>query len=338
MLKKVMINMSSGSSKQPFYYLRPNKSIDRSLFIQTLIGLNNILPISEYSYLGFGSYLFDDFKLIHDTIGISKMISLEKESEEYTRAVFNKPYNCIEIINSTSSDYLSNLMVTDDSHGIFWLDYTAPAELGSQLADFATLLNIANANDIVRITLNANPDSLGKCKDPDKLQELRLDNLKDRVPDNYLFPSVTPNDVTKKKYPITLLKILKAVALESLIDSPPYSPAFFLPLFSCVYADGQQMVTLTGIVLDSHEKESRIKEALCKYSHVNYMWDNPCRIEIPHLTLREITEINKYLPDENVKQILTEKFPFVFSEKDEEMVDSYIEHYKFYPSYHKISF
>ena len=325
------------SSKQPFYNLRPNKSIDRKLFIQTLIGLNNILPISDYNYMGFGSYLFDDFKLIHDTLGISKMVSLEKEQKEYDRALFNKPYNCIEVFNTTSSEYLSELEINDDTHGIYWLDYTDPADLGQQLADFATLLNKANANDIIKITLNANPAALGKNANPDLVQMIRLDTLKKRVPEQYLFPSISNDDVTTKNYPLTLLKILKAIAMESLTDSPPYSPNFFLPFFSCVYADGQQMLTFTGVVLESHDKETAIKEALSKYQHNDFKWDNPLRIEIPHLTVREITEINKYLPKENIQQILTEKFPFVFSEKDKEAVESYISYYKYYPSFQSVN-
>ena len=126
--------------------------------------------------------------------------------------------------------------------------------------------------------------------------------------------------------------------MESLTDSPPYSPNFFLPLFSCVYADGQQMLTFTGIILNSHEKEREIKSALSMFSHNNFKWDSPCRIEIPHLTVREITEINKYLPDENIQQILIKEFPFIFSTKNLDVVDSYISYYKYYPSYHKISF
>lgn len=325
-------------SKQPFYNLRPNKAIDRSLFIQTLIGLNNVFSISEYSYTGFGSYLFDDFKLVHDTLGISKMVSLERNEEDYNRAKFNKPYHCIEVINTTSSDYLSDLVIEDDTHGIYWLDYTNPAELGTQIADYATLLNIANANDIIRITLNASPEALGSCQNPDLLQEVRLEKLKERVPDKYLFPGISTEDVITKNYPVTLLRILKAVAMELLIDSPPHSPYFFMPLFSCVYADGQQMLTFTGIVLDSHEIEMKIKEALSQFPHNNFKWDKPCFIQIPHLTIREVTEINKYLPDDNTQQILIEKFPFIFSEKEKEVVESYISYYKYYPSYHRINF
>ena len=325
-------------SKQPFYNLRPNKSIDRSLFIQSLIGLSRVLPIPQYEYTGFGSYLFDDFKLIHDTLGVSKMVSLERDGVEYARACFNKPYNCIEIQNTSSSAYLSELDITDEKHGIFWLDYTSPSDLGAQLSDYATLLNKANANDIIRITLNANPDSLGRDPNPDTLQETRLKTLQKRVPSEYLFPDIKAEDVITKKYPLTLLKVLKAVTLESLTDDPPYSPGFFLPLFSCIYADGQQMLTFTGIVLDSHEKEQEIRQALSSQAHISFSWEDPCIIQIPHLTTREMTEINKLLPNETDQQKLIKEFPFIFSPQEIDAANSYISYYKYYPSYHKISF
>lgn len=53
-------------ASQPFYHLRPNKSIDRNLFVQTLIGLTSVFPVADYWYTGFGSYMFDDFKILHE--------------------------------------------------------------------------------------------------------------------------------------------------------------------------------------------------------------------------------------------------------------------------------
>lgn len=327
----------SNLARQPFYHLRPNKSIDRNLFVQTLIGLTREFPISEYKYTGFGSYLFDDFKILHDTLNISNMISLEKDKIEYERARFNSPYGCIDIKNIESTQYISDLSIQTNEHNIFWLDFVSPSDLGTQLSDYSTLLTYLTSDDIIRITLNANPDSLGKY-DPDRLQEFRLAELRKRVPDSYIWPSISTDAVTTKNYPVTLLKILKAATLECLHENPPYDPYFLLPLFSTVYADGQQMVTFTGIILDSHEKERRIKNALKTYPHNTFTWDQPSRIEIPALSVREITELNKLLPNPNAKQQLIENFPFIFSSKDIQAVESYIAYYKYYPNYHQVSF
>ena len=105
-------------ANQPFYHLRPNKCIDRKLFGQTLLGLSRLYKISEYCYTGFGSYLFDDFKLFHETLNVKKMISLEKDAMEYQRADFNRPYSCIELKNVSSTEYLSDLLLDDEENNI----------------------------------------------------------------------------------------------------------------------------------------------------------------------------------------------------------------------------
>lgn len=146
-----------------------------------------------------------------------------------------------------STAYLTRFMPNDTDHNIFWLDFVSPSGLGAQLADYTTLLERLNPGDIVRITLNANPDSLGKkSENPDSIRAARLETLRSRVKDAYLPPELTAECLTRHNYPITLLKILKAATLLSF----EYSANFLFPLFSTVYADGQQMLTFTGIILN----------------------------------------------------------------------------------------
>lgn len=325
-------------SKNPFYHLRPNKGIDRTLFVQTLTGLNRLFPISTYRYTGFGSYLFDDFRALHDTLDITDMVSLEKDCTECERARYNVPYNCIDIKNISSKDYLSELVINDGEHNIFWLDFVDPSELGQQLADFATLLDRLNPNDIIRITLNANPASLGTVGNADEIQQNRIIRLRSRVKDAYLPPSLVDEDVAPRQYPITLLRILKSVAMVTLEDIPHFSPNFLFPLFSDVYADGQQMLTFTGIVLNAHEQEASIQDVLSNYAFINFLWDVPNVIEIPSLSIREITELNKLLPSPNIRQEIITRFPFVFTPSDDRAIESYISYYKFYPNFYKVSF
>ncbi len=322
---------------QPFYHLRPNKFIDRSLFVEMLVGLSQIYPISSYRYTGFGSYLFDDFKIIHDTLNITEMISLEKDIIEYQRAKYNCPYRCIEVQNINSSEYITNLVIEEGEHNIFWLDYVSPDDLYTQLCDYSALLNILSPGDVVKITLNATPSSLGGKAEPEKLQEERFEILKKRVGEEFFPPSLTRDDLTTSRYPLTLIKILKKVIMSALEDDPVYSPNFMLPLLPCVYKDGQQMLTFTGIILDSHEMETKIKDALKSYKYITFSWENPCKIEIPALTVREITEMNRMLPSKDAQQQLENSFPFVFSGGKDSLVKSYISFYKYYPNFHNVS-
>ena len=64
---------------QPFYHLRPNKYVDRCLFVAALDRLNTKIQLKEYRYIGFGSFMFEDFKLLHDRLNINSRISLEAD-------------------------------------------------------------------------------------------------------------------------------------------------------------------------------------------------------------------------------------------------------------------
>ncbi len=322
---------------QPFYHLRPNKNIDRSLFLQTLIGLNRVYQMSEYRYVGFGSFLFDDFKVIHDALNIQNMISLEIDPIEYKRAEYNLPYKCISVQNMSSTDFLAGLLLNDDDHSIFWLDFVAPKELGLQIIDFASLLEKLNPGDIVRITLNAKPDCLELIKGESQDNQQRLATLRSRVREEYLPPELTEDHMSTKMYPLTLLEILKIASMRTLADDPPNRPNFLFPLFSCVYADGQQMLTFTGIILDSHEKEEEIRRALIHYPHNTLVWDKPCYIEIPALTVREITELNKLLPNPDVQEKILDEFSFIFNRRNLDVLNSYVSYYKYYPKFHQIN-
>ena len=321
---------------QPFYHLRPNKYVDRCLFVAALERLNTTINLSGYKYIGFGSFMFDDFKLLHDRLNIESMISLEADPTVRNRAEYNMPYNCIQIINQTSTDYISG-GEWDGEKTIIWLDYTAPSALAQQFNDVAALSSILNVHDIVRITLNANPTSLGKCKDDSNLQEYRLNSLRERIGE-YVPVDTKKEEMTAKNYPILLLKCLHKM-LGELFKETKYDNRFALPLFSTAYQDGQMMLTFMFVVLDDHEEEKHIRESFSEHSFVNFEWDKPSILTIPELTVKEILEINKLLPSNNAQEQLKERFGFIFNGSDcDEKIKSYIDFYKYYPSYHKVSF
>jgi len=323
---------------QPFYHIRPNKHIDRYLFISCLNRLNSIVNIRKHRYIGFGSYYFDDFKQIHDELNITSMISLESDQTIFKRASFNVPYKCIKVVNQTSTDYISGSK-WGKKKNIIWLDYNSPSDIATQFSDVAALTNIMNNNDVFRVTFNANVASLGSTEgskeDPNKLKQFRLENLKTRIGEH--FPTdITANDFTSKKYPLVILRCFKKM-IEKLFVETKYDPRFLLPLFSTVYKDGQTMVTFTGIVLENHNDEKRIKKEFKDLNFVNFAWDKPSIINIPELTTKEILKINQLLPSKKAKKQLIEKFNFIFDDAESE-IDSYISFYKYYPSFQMVNF
>lgn len=309
----------------PFYHLRPNKFVDRQLFITALERLNTCKPLNNYRYIGFGSYMFDDFKLVHDRLHITKMTSLECDESMIKRAEFNLPYNCIDILPQSSTDFISNETLTEEGN-IIWLDYTDPAELGSQFADFSSLLLNLYPMDVIRITLNAAPSSLGKAA-PEHLHKQRLEELRSRIGD-YMPEDVKEEDLFTKNYPKTLLKCLKKASA---------SCDYLLPLMATVYDDGQQMLTFTGIVVDSSSEKS-VKDCMRILNFVSCDWNTLNYVAIPELTIKETIEINKKLPSDIARQEIQKEFYFIFEPDKPEKLNSYISFYKYYPSFHSINF
>ena len=219
---------------QPFYHLRPNKYIDRQMFVNMLIDLNKFLLIPNYTYIGFGSFMFDDFKLIHQKLSIQKMFSIEQDTDIYRRAENNKPYRCIQTINKTSTDFITSFFPRDEKV-IIWLDYTDPKEIATQFSDIVSLLPNLNVHDIVRITLNANPKALGEGYKPEEAHSERLNELKRRIP-NFVPVTTKDDEMVEDKYPITLLKALERAALMCL-PGTGYSKEYLYPIYSTVYKD-----------------------------------------------------------------------------------------------------
>jgi len=325
---------------QPFYHTRPNKYIDRQMFANTLIDLNKIFPIFDYTYIGFGSFMFDDFKLMHQKLNIKKMLSLEYDNDIYHRAENNKPYSCIDIINKTSTDFI-NSFFPHDENVIIWLDYTKPKEIATQFSDIVSLLPNLNKYDIVRITLNANPEALARHYNPDIVLKKRLEELRKRIPE--FIPGTTKKDeMTEDRYPITLLKALQK-AVNNYLPITRFSTKSLYPIYSTVYKDGQQMLVLTAIVLDMPEDKIRLKDAMINNPQVNFSWDEPAYINVPLLTEKEAIEIDRILPCENAMDTLRKSYSYLFDGIDNKedrnlFLKSYINYYKYYPHFHSVNF
>ena len=133
--------------------------------------------------------MFDDFKLVHDRLNIETMISLEADATIFNRAKYNAPYRCISVVNQTSTDFISGEN-WGEQNSIIWLDYVSPKSLGQQFNDIVTLSNTALPYDVLKVTFNANADTLGKV-------ELGLDSrfqkLKSRIGE-YIPADATPDE------------------------------------------------------------------------------------------------------------------------------------------------
>jgi len=316
------------SSIIPPYRLRANKAADRELFLSLLTRLSGTLPIEKYKYIGMGGPFLEDFRLMHSRLGIQDMVCVETDEEVHKRQQFNKPFPNIQLVHSTIEDYLDSTEL--ESSVIVWLDYTSPNEWHEQLERFAWATANLSVPSIIRITLNANPSSLGKPPedagaDAEKLRMWRLEAFRGKI-GTYFCPSdLEPSDMTRRAFGKAVLKALKlAVEKEAL----SHDREVVWPLFTH-YADGQPMVTATALILDAKEGNPILKviDEWEFYSHV----DSPHTLALPALSTRERLIMES---SDNPKIALGYKLPSNELEKDP--YDSFAQYYRIYPHYTKI--
>jgi len=156
----------SGSSLP--YRLRPNKAVDRELFLSLLMRLAPNLGLEKYHYVGLGGPFLEDFRLLHSRIGIGRkrggrtvgrLTCVESELEVHKRQLFNRPVASIKCIHSTLDDFLDKTTFTTPA--IIWFDYTEPSGRLTQIRRFASSINKVPLGSVLRITLNAQPEPNG---------------------------------------------------------------------------------------------------------------------------------------------------------------------------------
>lgn len=274
--------MSAGSSLP--YRLRPNKAVDRELFLSLLMRLAPSLVLERYHYVGLGGPFLEDFRLIHGRLGIAKMTCIETEEQVHKRQLFNRPIASIECVHKSLEDYLDETNL--DSPAIIWFDYTEPKGITSQIERFARTIGTVPIGSILRVTLNANPSSLGK---PDgnlseaELMEWRLQAFQRRL--GALFPSgLIADGMKQENFGKSLLHALK-LAVEKEVLS--FRDRRIVWALATHYADGQAMVTAALVVCQNDDNS--IEETV-KAWEFYAPTDAPHRVDLPALsTLERLT-------------------------------------------------
>lgn len=331
--------MSTGGTLP--YHLRQNKAIDRILFIDILHRINNYTNISEYLYIGFGGPFLEDFKIMHRELKIKNMISIEIDDDVYKRQLFNKPLSCIKITQQNSRDFIDEFDFSKEKH-IIWLDYTQP-EYGDQLIEIQNLIERLNEGDVFKFTLNANSANLGNPSDNNRNQLLkyRLDKFRDMIGSDFYPLDLNENNMGSKSFPKCILKscenaIKKGSSAKNLT---PYM------LLYCSYKDGQEMVSVTGILLN--EKNIDIFKNKTRLSYWRFYANgflsengNLTKINLPVLSVKERLFIEAGLPSANEEEIINDilGFKLVANEADNnELIKNFIDYYKNFPWFAKIS-
>lgn len=327
--------MSNGGNLP--YQLRPNKAVERLLFAELLSRLDKPLGIgTNYEYFGFGGPQMEDFRLLNECFSEMKMVSVEREEQVLKRQRFNGPHTNVRCKLQSSADFVSGF--SSKSKAIVWLDYTEPGERSAQVGEFQNLLRRVRELSIVKITVNAAVSTLGGQSGKPGLQAERLKAFLHDF--SRCFPNGLGEEaVTTNNFPKTFLRVLEYAAAEVLHDRRDWR---FQPLASSVYADGQKMLTLTGIV-GKRPNLANIVSAhnLATWDFTRLGWDDPVAIEVPELTIKERIHVNQLLPKyENDIPFIHRKLGFQVDKKTEESerkLRNYVSFQRHYPHFGKVA-
>jgi hypothetical protein len=314
------------SSRLINYRLRPAKSIERKMLCEAFRRLSVFGSTETFRYLGFGSFYFADFLLLHKELGITNMISIEKDVQNIERYEFNKPYKTIRIMQGESNQVLLGLPW--DMRTIMWLDYDGRLEK-SVLQDVETFCMRAHPASVLIVSVNAQAEDFDPDKKNQEVGEIRLAQLKERLGEENVPARIKGTDLSGWGMARVCRDIIRN-EIEQTITArnggrAPGTKFTFQQLFNFHYSDGARMLTVGGILLDEGQKALFDGCALKDLFYVR-MGDDPFRIEVPNLTPREVRYLNSNLPSENLVDI--ERHGMTAGD-----LEKYASLYRYYPFY-----
>lgn len=327
------------------YHLRPHKAVDRRLFLDLLSRYERWKSLAEYIYISMGAYPLEDHKLVHRIVGIRKLVAFDLNDEVVSRQRFNKPIDSCYCIRKKSGELISDLDAilsglgfSSESGIVIWLDYTEPAKIGEQIREFEALLNKLRAGDVVRVTVNAHPSSmLEQQRDAEGRPLLAVDKrakqferLQERIGDS--LPSwAAPEHMTSEYLPLVISEAFAAAALRAL---PISGATTFAPLSIIRYADGQQMLSITGTLVDRTEENALLARLdLHGWPFASSDWKKIHQLVVPHLTLRERLFLERGVVGKSAEELMADLgFETAADVKIKDFLENYKNYYRFYPT------
>lgn len=331
----------SSSFEKINYNLRPNKCIERKMMAEALNRLCFIDHLNKYRYIGFGSPYFADFIVFHKSLGITDLISIEKEESKKNRFEFNIPYAGIQMHYGLSSTVLPNLQL-DSKKNIVWLDYDDKVS-DFMFADTDSFFINAMPGSFFILSVNVEEDFMQISADEEgkkmTLKEYRLSQLIDRVgkariPNEFMEVNMNTKNLSAVTYEMINRQITTSLISR---NGKSANPIEYKQVFNFIYKDNATILTIGGIIFDKLQKPQVEK---MRFEELSYTKDNNenYKIHSPNLTIREIKALDKALPD-----MLEEKDGKFISKKLQNIpliptdIKNYAKVYRYYPNFSEIT-
>lgn len=288
------------------YSTRPNKHVDRELFVDLVGRSLSGTQISRCAYVSMGGPQMADHIAMYRRNGITKLYSFDTDENVVLRQRFNAPTHQTRCEVHAAAELPALL---DDIGGsldvdylICWLDYTGTGGRGAQLADFQALLQKLSAGDVARIALDASlPAERLKAGLPEALRNQQMPAMNALLsqefgeyhPEDFELASLT--DVPR--YLSTCIHHLcdRVSALHP-VDGPQ-----FRPMLQTYYVDSLPMFTATILVQDPHGEP----QPPDGFSYLANSWQDIEFLEVPELTAREKSFLDRLL-DQDTEALTAE--------------------------------
>lgn len=321
--------MMANSGRKINYSVRPAKNIERKMFKDMLLRLSTCFSFYEYQYIGFGSKYFVDFILLHKSLHISDMISIEHDIHNKKRYEFNSPYSCIDIKFGSASEVLPSLDLNKKS--IVWLDYDSSFSR-EMLGDVSILVSSLPSESIVCLTYNSQPYKSSEVeKDNPHSQSPYRDKFIELFGEENIPIKFDERGWTNKKQFSKLIRqaIVNQIDKDLKTRELRGEDIRYEQIMYFDYSDGSHMSSL-AFIIGGKEIEAKIKKCNLTMLPFYQKSDTSYCIEVPNLTAKEIRHLSEKMPSSVQKMIPDE---VGITDKD---VENFCKNYKYYPTFTEV--
>lgn len=324
------------------YQLRPNKFIDRQMFVEMLSRLLIPCGPEKYVYVSMGGRHLIDHHAIYNKLGIDALFSFDKTENEVLRQKFNRPTGRMRCEVLDSGELPARLDgIVDTFRGkenlVVWLDYTS-SEWRSQFQEAVQTLLKLRHGDVFRITLHANPKTLedhakkrsaeNQTKNPSirRAEQLRVEIAE--------FMPAGIETIKEEEFPTVLVRCLE-LAVSSAVEQRP--ELRITPTLITTYRDGCRMVTVACAVSERDQEPEFPDRRFKRWKFACKGWSDIQSIFVPTLSSKEQLRLDSRL---NLcgKRML-KGLPFL-PDKDEEAslkaIQSYKRFHRYYPTFRHV--
>jgi hypothetical protein len=256
-----------------------------------------------------GGPFLEDTRFMYTEVGVTKLLSIERGANAFRRQRFNRPFPFVTCCHCSVSEMIDRYDECIENLGnpenvVVWLDYQ-DAKREGQLADIRELSTVLAAYDVIRVTMNANVDSVDRVTIPEDATPFAITDQEEEFSDvevkkrerarklrhqlGDFAPNFSPDDMTSKGLPSLLSQAVHLALRAGVSDG-----LVVQPLANNWYADQQHMVTVTAAIWPVAEVD-RCLEAI---GLANWPFATPepadlIRVAVPALSFRERIELDR---------------------------------------------